>query len=461
MFATTDREMLTCADVNAEVGRDLDDARDAGLLSAGVSDEIQRILAAFYAAVSVDGPRRDEAYWRGFQALFGFAQVDPGRRVIPMNAANLCPEPTALLRASNLLRLEYNENVAQQLRTRGGVRVGQLEATRRSLAALLGLTDADSLAIVRNASEGNSAINNGHRGWRSGENVVLWGGNHPTNNAAWALRQASEPFAIRRVTLQPTDTPEQVARKFIAEIDDQTRFVSYSLISNINGIRVPDSAVAKIWDHARTRANCHVHIDGTMALGALPINLGDPHCHSFTSSAHKWFLGPKETAILYMASERAPKFVPNIYAYDYKIHFHDLREIPRSALRFELIGQRDDANIIALHWTALMWQLLQAKRPYQRVTELADYIITQLAKPAGRWELLTPGPQEQRAGVLWIKAPQGRRSATLYKAIYDRQDARIAASGDDALFRVCPHIYNTQSDIDRLVSGMNAWYEQR
>lgn len=459
MFNTTDPEPLTCDAVNAAVCAGLHAVRDDGLLSPAVSDQIQAILEDFYARVSLDLDGRDEAYWQSFQALFGFAKVDVDRRVTPMNAANLCPEPTALLQASNLLRLEYNNNVAQQLRTGGKLRALQLEQTRRSLAALLKLPNANNLAVVRNASEGNNAINNGYRDWKKGDNVVLWDGNHPTNNVAWDLRQrhAPTPFEIKRVSLLRTDTPDQIASKFIAVIDDHTRIVSYSLISNSNGIRIPDTAVWKIWKHALGKANCHVHVDGTMGWGAVRVDLTAPPFHSFTSSAHKWFLGPKETAILYMAAKQAPNFVPNIYAYDYKIHIYDLKDIPANALRFELIGQRDDANLITLQWTAAMWQLLQAKQPEQRVTELADHLIGLLDRRDKRWVLVTPADAQQRAGVLWFAAPRGNRKQTLSDFIYEHH--RIAAAGNDALFRVCPHIYNTKDDLVRLVKGMNAWYE--
>src|SRR5207245_1829993 len=96
------------------------------------------------------------------------------------------------------------------------------------------------------------------------------------------------------------------------------------------------------------RLNCHVHIDGTMEWGARAVDLSRPRCHSFVSSAHKWFLGPKETGILYMSPDKVQNFAPSIFAYDYKIEIGNWADMPKSALRFELLGQRDDVNIITL-----------------------------------------------------------------------------------------------------------------
>lgn len=54
-----------------------------------------------------------------------FASVAPSERVTPMNAANLCPEPTARIESLNELHLEYNLDISQQMRTAQGERVLQ------------------------------------------------------------------------------------------------------------------------------------------------------------------------------------------------------------------------------------------------------------------------------------------------------------------------------------------------
>ena len=145
----------------------------------------------------------EEKFWEEFQKQFGFSEPPKKPKEeqypypIPMNAANLCPEPELLLEAANILRLNYNKNVAQQTRmckTREckegekGIRVRQLEAVRKLLAEGIGLSrhkreEWESVAMVRNSSEANNAICAGIRDWKKGDNVVVWEENHPTNLA--------------------------------------------------------------------------------------------------------------------------------------------------------------------------------------------------------------------------------------------------------------------------------------
>jgi len=159
--------------------------------------------------------------------------------------------------------------------------------------------------------------------------------------------------------------------------------------------------------------------------------------------------------------------VPNIVGYDYKIEFPDSwQALPKSARRFEMLGQRDDVNIISLIWTQAMWEILSenaysdsAKDPYTRVTFLSDYLKSKLKDP---WEILTPQSSDRSLGVVQIKAPRNNRSQSLYDFIYDQFRISGAGGGADPeqeTFRLCPHVYNTMADIDLAVTAMNTWRE--
>ncbi|MGJ5241621.1 aminotransferase class V-fold PLP-dependent enzyme, partial [Bradyrhizobium oligotrophicum] len=320
---------------------------------------------------------------------------------------------------------------------------------------------------LRNASEANNAVNCGYRGWRAGqpaENVVLWTENHPTNLAAWELRRRGAPFEIRMVNFQYGESDDQIADAFIRNIDVNTRFVSYSAISNGKGFRIPDRVMKRIWDHAAGFDHCHVHVDGTMVWGARPVNLEhEPLCHSFVSSCHKWFLGPKETGILYMHPSKVQNFTPSIFAYDYKIEIPE--QLPNTALRFELLGQRDDVNIITLALTQIVWRELAlgvgSYNPYQRVQELGNYLVDKLTgrqPPERPWELLTPASPDRRWGIVRVSAPRGSKPP-LEQWLFDNKIVGGGGAGDE--FRLCPHIYNTRADIDRVVGEMDAWRNSR
>ena len=465
----------------AQLYRSLEAYVDAGLLDRDTCDAICTELARLFALIN--GNLSGEAFWTEFRNAFGFAQTSPV--ITPMNAANLCPEPSALINCANLLRIAYNTNVSQQMRMAGGQRVAEIVAARKAIADALGIANPESLALIRNSSEGNNAITSGFRKWSppggAKDTVVVWSENHPTNLEAWRLRRDwhagarlpddahprdSDPFKLIVVQFAADASNDQIAEAFIRKIDATTRFVSYSETSNGSGFRIPEKVMEAIWNHVHERGfDCHIHVDGTMSWGAQALNLSNHYCHSFVSSAHKWFLGPKETAILYVDPAHADRFQPAIFAYDYKIEIREWAPLPSSALRFEMLGQRDDVNLITLHATQAMWTLLAARRqPFQRVVELAT-LLKQLLFDAG-WGLVTPRDPERSSGIVRILAPARAGSPSLYDWIYsEASQHRFAGSGggpDPATqtFRLCPHIYNTHRDIQNVVTAMNAWRQR-
>ncbi len=467
----------------------------AGVLTSSDREWIEAKLQPLRDFIE-NSPLRGELFWIAFrEKFFGFANPLVQDKKIPMNAANLCPELTPLLEVANLLRLRYNENVSQQQRMSKGIRVQQLEWARKQIAEGLGIIDIKpededtiSIAIVRNASEANNAVSRSFDGWNPNgtDNVVLWEENHPTNLAAWELRAnknnfekppehdlgqplgessgAKDLFKIRKVTFAHNCSDENILKAFTDQIDNNTRFVSYSWISNSKGFRIPDRVIEGIWDYVQSNfPNCHIHVDGTMAWGARKVNLVEkPFCHSFVSSAHKWFLGPKETGILWMDQEKVKNFIPSIYAYNYKIAIPP--KLPNSALRFELLGQRDDVNLITLGITQEMWLCLEKsdRNPYGRVKELNQFLVDQLKGLKTQtegipWNFITPTEESRRLGIIVIditKVPSNPPEI-LYDWLYENKG--IAGNGGETTFRLCPHIYNTEGDIEQAVTGIGEW----
>ncbi|MBC3918828.1 aminotransferase class V-fold PLP-dependent enzyme [Undibacterium sp. CY18W] len=479
-MSTQTHNTFTKEDCQLQLQSSLEPLLEAGFISHDCYAKVYAELDQFYALLRAEDTDSDE-YWTIFQRQFDFINAGPGTVKVPMNAANLCPEPRPLLIAANTLRFEFNRNVAQQTRMRGGPRAQQFDQAREALAVSLGIKNSKDLAIVRNASEANNAINGGYRKWSkpgadgTRDNIVLWDQNHPTNLAAWQLRGGKivkEPthdsgegghiFDIHLVRLPEKIRPEQVAEYFITHINEHTRFVSFSETSNGNGMRIPEMAIQSIWKHVKENAalhNCHIHIDGTMAFGARQLDFSQPFCHSFVSSCHKWFLGPKETGILYVDPAKAKNFEPNIFAYDYKIDILNWNNLPQTAERFELLGQRDDVNIITLSLTELMWKNIGYPRAYARVKELAGVLMTELKK--NNWTVTTPDDPAMSLGVVWVDVKQGSQIKKLSDELYDKG---IAASFDpktnrqsEKKVRLCPHIYNTMADIRTAVNIMTRW----
>ena len=383
-------------------------------------------------AAGHSGPR-DEPYWELVRAQFSFTEER-----VPMNAANLCPSPRSVAARVEDLTRDIDRDCSFNNRAKFRALT---EASRAAVAAQLRV-DPDEIAIVRNTSEANNTINNGVP-LGAGDEVVLWDQNHPTNNVAWDVRAARFGIKVKRVSVprRPASTQELID-PFVAALTDRTRVLALTHVSNVSGIRLP---VRELVAAARPRG-IHVHLDGAQSWGALDVDLRELGCDSYTASAHKWFMGPKEAGLLYVRESRIAEIWPNIVAPGWG---DDADPDVKGARKFESLGQRDDACLAAVGTTAAFHTALGAAETEARVSELATALKEGLAELG--MTLVTPMEPALSGGVCIIEAPGDR--GTALRRLYEEHG--IAGAGTGGL-RLCPHVYNTMDHVARAVEGVKA-----
>ncbi|MFK7746822.1 MAG: aminotransferase class V-fold PLP-dependent enzyme [Kordia sp.] len=425
------------------------------------------------------------ANWSRVRDLFFNPGVDPKFEVEPMNSANLCPTFVPVLNRINALRFQFNSDISMQSRQE---RYGLiLETIRKVIAQHVGAVPAagvKNIALVRNTSEANNQLSKGFKLWE-GNTVLLWDENHPTNNNVWKLR-SSETKKVETFSLKTVDffnwTDEQIvtgiSNIIIEKIKNtvgNTVMLSFSEVSNISGICMPSKEIVE-----RVRAvypDIHIHVDGAVSWGGLEINLIEKNgvigadCDSFASSSHKWLMGPFETGIFYMKPERAKNFDISIHAYDGKIGFED--KLPEDTSRFELLGQRDEANIYALGHTIAEHNKINGNDPKRieaRVKFLQDDLRKKLKFMAERLgvEIIytTPISEKFSNGVTVFTIINPRQTINhqdLYNYLYGKKGERDRFAvgfipennGDNPrpeALRICPHIMNLPTQISSVVT---------
>jgi selenocysteine lyase/cysteine desulfurase len=393
-------------------------------LATSAHGAIQRIARAD----TVDS----EAYWEIVRRQFIFPES-----AVPMNCANLCPAFQAV--ADRVVALSRVIDYDVSLNNRAQFN-DTLRASRAKVAAQIGAAP-DEVAFVRNTSEGNSVITNG-LDFRSGDEIVVWEQNHVTNNEAWDIRAKRFGLKIVRVSLpRLPESDEQVVELFARACSDRTKVLTFTEVSNVSGLRLPAKKLAAM---ARER-NIHCHVDGAQSWGASALDVQDIGCDSLAASAHKWFMGPKEVGILYIRAGRAPHIWPNTIGYTGEIRVElDLQ----NALKFETLGQRDDAAVAAVGDTADLHQQIGPQRVQARIAELAS-LLKQGLKDAGA-TLVTPENPDLSGGVVVIEVPKDNQK-TVVDTMYGKFG--IAASSTGGL-RLCPHIYNTRAHVMRTIEGV-------
>ena len=365
---------------------------------------------------------------------FGFSD-----NTVPMNAANLCPMPLAVIAAEARYARELDLDLSPA--TRGRIEALKEDARTR-LAALLG-TSADEIAIVRNTSEANNVIVQGMP-LEPGDEIVLWDQNHPSNSVAWDVRAARSGCTVRRISV-PTETGSmgEVIDFFLQALSDKTRVVSFTHISNITGFRTP---VAEICAAIRQRKdNIHIHIDGAQTWGAVAFDLARVDCDSFCGSAHKWFMGPREVGLLFVRERHIGHIWPIIVSIPWGA---DANAAPKGARKFDALGQRDDAAIASLGDAARLHETLTPAGVEKQSVSVAERLR------AGLLDLALPfvssvNPQFS-SSVIILKAAQDNAARLVTELLKDSGIITAAVGG----LRMSPHVYNNADHVDRVITSV-------
>ena len=380
-------------------------------------------------------------------------------KITPLNAANLAPAFNQVLEKQTQYSQSLNQDVSF-IHRRAFIK-DQVENTRDKVATMLN-TKADNIAFVRNTSEANSTIVHG-LDLKPTDEVILWDQNHSTNLHSWRYQQQRTPFIIKEISLpQAIDSTDQIINAFIKKLTPNTKVVTFTELSNISGVRLPSQAICNaVRDYNK---EILIHVDGAQSWGCLDVNLTDMDCDSFSASAHKWLMGPRGTGILFIKQKWAKQLWPNTLGYEFLFDY-PTEELPKSAQRFECLGQRDVAAYAAIGTAIDQIQQLGGMPTIENyINEITHYALSQLTKK--NIAFITPKARKFGHGVVVIDL---KSSIKVYGAFLALHNAGIASAfiqgsrvccepeqppSDDlpTYLRLSPHIYNSKEDIDRAIA---------
>ena len=368
-------------------------------------------------------------------AAFGFADDR-----VPMNAANLCPMPTVVSEAVERYGRQLDADMSHVNRKR----IESLKEDARSrLARQLGVS-ADELAIVRNTSEANNIVVQGLP-LAAGDEVLLWDQNHPSNGVAWDVQAARQGYTVRRLTISNAiHSIDEAVDLFVGATTANAKVISFTHISNVSGFRLPAKEICAA---LRKRGDFHIHIDGAQTWGICDVDLRELGCDSFSASAHKWFMGPREVGLLYVREPRIGQIWPNVVSVPWG---EDTAPSVAGARKFETFGQRDDAAIAALGDAVAFHESHTPAGIERRASALARRLREGLA------DLDVPFvsslERDFRSNVIVLSAPRENGSALVDRILRDYGIISAAVGG----LRLTPHVYNTEEHIDRAIAAVSA-----
>ena len=348
-----------------------------------------------------------------------------------LDLANKAPLPQCAQDAIPDFLREMNE-----LGVRGAFSKLRVEEIRSSLASFLGVAP-QTIAFIKNTSEGlNIAVQ--ALDLKAGDNVVQTEMDHPNQVYAWK-RLEERGVELRWVRNRDGRFPPEA---FIELMDERTRVVAVSYVIFGTGCRIDLPALSA----ACRERGIVLMTDAIQGIGILSASLPTLGADIVVCGGHKGLLGLPGTGFLYCREDLILEMKPPFYARASMVReVLDRMEVGLApdAHRFE-IGNPNYLGLWVLGRSVEFLAGVGLEHIEERVRQLTTYLM-ELLESRGE-KILTPRAWEERAAIVSIESPDPRKAAERLR------ENRIIASARDSALRFAPHFYNTEEELERVVS---------
>jgi selenocysteine lyase/cysteine desulfurase len=311
----------------------------------------------------------------------------------------------------------------------------------RGLAAQVFGADADAMALVPSASYG-IAIAAANVKVERGQSIVLLNEQFPSNVYAWREVARRRGARIHTVNRRPDGTWTQAV---LEAIGDDTAVVAVPNCHWTDGSLIDLVAVS---DKARSVGAALV-VDASQSLGARPLDVARVRPDFLVAVGYKWLLGPYSLGYLYAAPRWRESGRPLEHSWlsregsDDFAGLVDYRDGYQSGARRFDMGEFPNFVLVPMAIAALRqivnWGVENIR---QSLSVLTDE-VARMAAEIGCALL----PAEERVGhMIGIRLPNGVPGELVQRL----SGARIYVSLRGDAIRIAPHLYNDESDIERL-----------
>ncbi len=321
-----------------------------------------------------------------------------------------------------------------------------LEATRAKVAQSLNAT-ADEIVLSENATIGINIIANGID-WQPGDNLILSTHEHPGNRIPWYNLIKRDGVQLRFLNVYADD--ERMLDELERLIDSRTRLLSLSHVSRRTGLRFPAQAITAL----AHQHNVPVLWDGAQSYGAIPVDVKALDCDFYTFSGHKYIMAPQGTGGCYIRRDRIEWVKPSWIGSHSQKDFDLVGGLTLldEAKRFEF-GTRNLADQGGFGKALDLWHAIGWPHVFAAIESYTDRMKAAMSALPGV-VLETPLPYAKSAGIVTISVP-GFTSAGLYASLLEHERILVSPlEHDTSMIRISTHVFNTDEEIERLVSGI-------
>ncbi len=279
------------------------------------------------------------------------------------------------------------------------------------------------------------------------------------NSHYLSLLQAEKQFGIE-IVVAPTDASGRVdVERFSSVLDERVALVSMTMAPTHSGIVNP---VATIGAYTKA-AGVPYFVDGCQALGQLVVDVEAIGCDVLTGTGRKWLRGPRGTGLLYVRRSFQDRCdPPGIDGVSATWDSATSYSLAPTAARFEEF-ETSTAGQLGLAVAIDEALALGLEAIAARVQHLATRLRVELSQRTNVAVQETEGPcsgivtfvvDGVSASQVVAAAANAGINMNASSAPWARLD--FGARGITEVARVAPHIYNTDDELDQLLSVIDS-----
>ena len=252
---------------------------------------------------------------------------------------------------------------------------------------------------------------------------------------------------IQQDISMPVTTEENFIENFWTGVTDQTKVIFLSHITSSTALIFPIEKIIKL----AKEQNILTIIDGAHVPAHIPLNIHELGCDFYTGACHKWLCAPKGSSFLFVKKEHQDWVKPVVVSWGKDGDDPSPSEFIQN---FQWQGTRDMSAFLTIP-TAINFYIKEI-RPYQESCKKIIQDTYSEFPSVLNTEPISAG-REWLAQLVAHPLPKNIPS-NLKKRLWEEYQIEIPVfewSGQEFV-RVSIQVYNTQKDVDLLMSALRS-----
>lgn len=379
--------------------------------------------------------------------------------LVYLDSAATALKPISVIDAERYYSEHISSNIARGTYPLAEQATEAFENTRKKAAAFLNAQPEEIIFTTGTTHGLNLVAQLLETRIEPGDNLIVTAAEHHSNFLPWKELAKRRGAELRVLPILPDGTIEQNALASL--VDVHTKVLAFSAISNVLGIINPVASITKTV--RAINPDALIVVDAAQAIGHIPVDVVLWDVDFLAFSGHKMF-GPTGTGILFGKHAILETLTPVSFGGGMVLDACAPETLYKKSPACFEAGTPHIAGIIGLGAAFDFITAIGITNIRSHDVSLLSYALRRLAETFGKTlQIIGTQDLEQKSGILSFMMTAIHPHDVAYllgeKNICVRAGLQCAAPLHQALdlsasIRLSLSVYNTEADIDQLITGL-------